>query len=67
MATTDVVAQLERTFPNLHVLKYKALATLQTKLRDIDSSHATFKRYADRLMRCAFNAFISICRSFACI
>lgn len=53
MAAVDVVAQLERQFANLHVLQYKALATLQTKLRDIESSHATFKHYADRLMRCA--------------
>lgn len=52
MASADVVAQLEATYPNLLVLKSRALATLQIKLRDVQSSHAQFKHYADRLMRC---------------
>jgi hypothetical protein len=51
MATPDVVASLEAKYPNLHVLKYKALASLQIKLRDVKSSHAQFKHFADRLMR----------------
>lgn len=65
MASADVVARLERTYPNLTVLKYKALATLQIKLRDTESSHATFKHYADRLMRCvhvlAWLVAIAVC------
>lgn len=52
MASTDLVAQLEAKYPNLQVLKSRALATLQIKLRDIKSSHTQFKHFADRLMRC---------------
>ncbi|GAB9474630.1 hypothetical protein Gpo141_00011750 [Globisporangium polare] len=51
MASTDLVAQLEAKYPNLQVLKSRALATLQIKLRDVKSSHAQFKHFADRLMR----------------
>lgn len=62
MATSDVVAHLESKYPNLQVLKYNALASLQIKLRDVKSSHAQFKHYADRLMRYVFK--LNVCDVF---
>ncbi|KAF1332524.1 Uracil phosphoribosyltransferase, partial [Globisporangium splendens] len=63
MATPDVVASLEAKYPNLHVLKYKALTSLQIKLRDVKSSHAQFKHYADRLMRILAEEGLASCAS----
>lgn len=52
MATPALVAELQAKYPNLEVLTYKALATLQIKLRDAATPPVEFKQYADRLMRC---------------
>jgi hypothetical protein len=51
MAPSALVDELEAKFPNLQILKYKALAPLQIKLRDRTTDPAQFKHYADRLMR----------------
>lgn len=59
MASTDLATKLETQYANLEVLRYKALATLQIKLRDQQTSPVEFKHYADRLMRCV-RAFVVV-------
>lgn len=52
MATPALVRDLQAQYANLDVLQYKALATLQLKLRDARTPPVEFKQFADRLMRC---------------
>ncbi|RLN65149.1 hypothetical protein BBJ28_00026115, partial [Nothophytophthora sp. Chile5] len=53
MASLELIAEMEAKYPNLQILKYRALAPLLIKLRDENTTPTHFKLYADRLMRCA--------------
>uniref|UniRef100_H3G6M2 Phosphoribosyltransferase domain-containing protein n=1 Tax=Phytophthora ramorum TaxID=164328 RepID=H3G6M2_PHYRM len=48
-------------YPNLSVLRYRALAPLQIKLRDEKTTPTEFKFYADRLMRILAEEGLAAC------
>ncbi|RLN06296.1 hypothetical protein BBJ28_00008841, partial [Nothophytophthora sp. Chile5] len=50
MASLELIAAMEAKYPNLQILKYRALAPLLIKLRDESTTPTHFKLYADRLM-----------------
>jgi hypothetical protein len=52
MASPQLITEMETKYPKLSVLRYRALAPLQIKLRDEKTTPTEFKFYADRLMRC---------------
>ncbi|KAL3672403.1 hypothetical protein V7S43_003087 [Phytophthora oleae] len=50
MESQRLAMEMEAKFPKLRVLKYKALESLLTKIRDKTTIHSQFKHYSDRLM-----------------
>lgn len=63
MATSALAAEMEKTYPNLQVLKYRALEPLLTKIRDKTTSHMQFKAHADRLMTILAEEGLASCSS----
>ncbi|RLN90071.1 hypothetical protein BBJ28_00010233 [Nothophytophthora sp. Chile5] len=59
----DVAAEMEDKYPNLQVLKYRALAPLLLKIRDKSTPHVQFKLYADRLMSILAEEGLASCAS----
>ncbi|KAG7390083.1 hypothetical protein PHYPSEUDO_008786 [Phytophthora pseudosyringae] len=63
MASSQLIAEMETKYPNLSVLRYRALAPLQIKLRDEKTTPTEFKFYADRLMRILAEEGLAACAS----
>ncbi|GMF17024.1 unnamed protein product [Phytophthora fragariaefolia] len=63
MASAQLIAEMETKYPNLSVLRYRALAPLQIKLRDERTTPTEFKLYADRLMRLLAEEGLAACAS----
>ncbi|GMF30495.1 unnamed protein product [Phytophthora lilii] len=63
MASPQLIREMESKYPNLSVLRYRALAPLQIKLRDERTTPTEFKFYADRLMRILAEEGLAACAS----
>ncbi|KAE9047238.1 hypothetical protein PR003_g1175 [Phytophthora rubi] len=61
MASAELISEMETKYPNLSVLRYRALAPLQIKLRDEKTTPTEFKFYADRLMRILAEEGLAAC------